>query len=455
MFYPSQSQLQRVQQPHLATHGTFTQFPRPAVLAQDNPYRMPRRAPDGSIPPAVPLGQHPQAYGLPHPMSAPIPSGPMSQIRPMAGPLMPAAPSSPLVSPGHYDHGYPEPASLFPIGGTARARNDLADAFAEISLEAQMLNLVGLRVLPLLEVGLAHGTYPTIPVKELMRRPLIEEATPAGNAYRRAPNGSYAEDEFGFTEASYTTQEHGIVGKLDRSLSNHYRTHFDHELAMTLFTRHRLMIQHELRVATAVFDTTRFTGSLTHVAGAVANPGPNTATPWSDSANADPIADVWHAKHNVWLNTGVTPDAMVINERAWRHLRIVDDIQNQIQAGGTPEGRATQQPRVTEERVAEVLDLDELIVAAATEDANNANAATFQAQHVWGASANVFKKARRMTIDEIALGHTMHWAEDGSMPNGFVETYFDDDHRCWKVRVRHQTRELIKYNAGYLITTVY
>lgn len=347
------------------------------------------------------------------------------------------------------------PQALFPIGGSARARNDLADAFEEFDLEANMMKLVGLDVLPLLDVSLAHGTYPNIPIKELMRRPLSEEATPAGNAYRRAPNGGYIEDDFGFTEASYTTQEHGLVGRVDRNQAAHYRSHFDHELAVTTWIRHRLMVQHELRVATAAFDTTRFTGSQTHAAGNVSNPGPGGATPWSTHASADPVADVFHAKRGVWDTFGVMPDTMVINELAFQHLRLVDDIQTRLLASGMPGETPSIQPRITAAKLAEVLDLDEVIVAGAAEDANNANAATFAAQYIWGASALVFKKARRSTIDEVALGHTLHWGEDDSMPNGFVETFFDDDTRCWKVRVRHQTREFIKYNVGYLITSVY
>ena len=329
----------------------------------------------------------------------------------------------------------------YPSAGTERARPDIAETFLEMDLEMNIQNLVASQVLPVREVQYAHGTYPAVTLKELMANSVGRSDTGTGAELTRSPKGEYFRDELSFVERTYRTREYGIEGPVDDNEAAHYASMLEHEAMTALWLRHRMLIAQERRVASEAFSTTRFTGQ-TAAAGVL----------WSTPATADPFADVLVAKLDVVATYGMWPDTMIINRIAWNHLRETDQIRSRVHGQGA--GEPDRARNISRGVVADILDLDEIIVAQGIEDSANANA-TFAGAHIWGDSALVFKKIRGNSIREIGLGHTLHWSADGSQPSGMVEEYREPQSRQNVLRVRHQTQDLFKYNIGFLITSVY
>lgn len=350
---------------------------------------------------------------------------------------------------------------MYPVLGTERARQDIAEVFAQYDLSANMQRMIATDVLPVRGVQLAHGTYPVIPLKQLMRTPSAAGNSAEGFAARRAPRSAYLRDDLGFTQASYTTEEHGLEGTVDENEAAHYASHFEHEATTAQWTLHRLMIQRELRTARALFDTTLFLDTTqgtfdnqsqkagTYREDAASNANDANKVPWSDYANADPIRDIFVAKTKVFDRFGIYPDSMVINEETWRYLRRNEIVRAQLMALGA--GDTARQRDLTRAAVAQVLDIDNIFVGQGVMDGNNPNNASFQADHIWGNGCLVFKKISSGDIREIGLGHTLSWTADGSRLPAMVEDYYEPQTRTQIIRVRHQDRQLVKYPIAEFI----
>jgi len=350
--------------------------------------------------------------------------------------------------------------------GTERARNDIAEAFFQFELSPNMEAMVATSVLPVMPVMEAHGTYPLIEVKELSKTPVAAGNVAAGFAAQRAPKSAYLRDDLAFTQATYNTEEHGLEGTVDENEAAHYRNHFEHEVVTAEWTLHRLMVQRELRTARALFNTTTFPvttptsyDASNQLAGTYRDVEADNAVvanalTWDKTAST-PVQDIAVAKYKVWLRTGVFADAMVINEKSWNLLRRNDEIRQQVMALGS--GTQALQRDLTRAQVAAVLDIGDIHVAGASEDKNNGNpAVAYEAQHIWGSGALVYKQIRTSSMREIGLGHTLHWTADGSVMPAFIEDYNEVQTRSQIVRVRHQDRQLIKYsNCGEFITSTY
>jgi hypothetical protein len=341
-----------------------------------------------------------------------------------------------------------------PLTGAERARPDLAETFEEYDIAANIANMIGPKVLPVRNVRLAHGTYPRVTVKELMRRPNQAASLPIGHALRRAPRGTYPRDDFAFTESPYRTVEHGNEGVVDDNEKWHYDSYFDHEAMTTLWTRQRLMIESELRISAACMDLTTFVpGTQSDDAGS-ANLS-NTGADWTNHVTSDPIEDVFAAITRMWDIYGIYPDSMVMNKLAFRHLRMSAVVRDRIAAGAgvSNPGGLTAQANVSLQQLRDVFDIPNIHVGEAALDAANPNAA-FLPGHIWPNHCLIYKTASASSMRSIGLGNVLHWSADGSMPNGMVEDYNEPQNRGHIIRVRHQVQELIKYPLGFLITNV-
>lgn len=353
----------------------------------------------------------------------------------------------------------------YPASGTERARHDIAEVFAQYNLSDNVSKMIATQVLPVKNVTLAHGTYPVVTVKELLRNMVTGADQPSGFAARRAPRSAYPRDDWSFTSATYTTEEHGLEGIVDENEAAHYGTHFDHEAMTAQWVLHRLMVQRELRTATALFDTTRFAHTTdntydgqsqeagTYRETATGNALAANAKKWSSYSDATPIRDIFVAKEKVFDKFGIYPDTLVMNETTFRHLRRVEEIRAQIMALGA--GGTATQGDMTRQAIAAVLDVKNIFVGASVMDANNANNSAFAASHIWGNGCLVCKVNETPDFREIGLGHTLHWSADGSMLPAMVEDYYEPQTRAQIIRVRHQDRQLVKYDIAEFITDTY
>ena len=211
----------------------------------------------------------------------------------------------------------------------------------------------------------------------------------------------------------------------------HYRDHFDHEMTTALVTLHNVMLERELRTAAECFSTTRFAPGVT---GQSQDAGTyqkdftqGSAVPWSDSANAQPIEDIFVAQQKIFQKFGCYADCLLMNETAFRHLRLSEQIQQRWMALGA--GRQAHQAglgdfdylfgsdanrEATGSAIAQVLDVDQIVVGASVMDANNSNDTDFS---LFTSGATALYCSRRFedggrAMHEIGLGHTFQWTPD-------------------------------------------
>lgn len=336
----------------------------------------------------------------------------------------------------------------YPSTGNERPRPDLARSLDEIDVVANRNNMVALKVFPVREVPSINGTFPRQTRKQLMAKAAGVPGAAPGFALQRAPRAGYAQDDMAFSEDSWRTVEHGVEGKIDENERAAY-TAIQHDLVVTQRLANLLATERELRVSAAVFNTTTFTTGNGRQINAAATP----AEQWHNPSTGTPTKHIKNAKLAVFNRTGLVPNAMVLNWIAWLHLINTDEVRARVHGQGA--GIADRQRNITEAMVAEIFDLEEIVVAKAVFDAANPNAAYSNAC-IWGAHASVYVKVDSLDLSQNGIGRTFHWAGDKSTPNGYVEQYYSEEVRGDKIRIRHQEHnKMLDADCAQLIATVY
>lgn len=319
-----------------------------------------------------------------------------------------------------------------PSSALSTLRPDLAASFEAFDLEAEKANYIGSRVFPVMDVYSQAGTFGQIPLAQLLQQ----------RDTKRAPGSGYARGNFTFTPASYACDEHGAEEPIDDREENMYAEYFDAEVVSTRRAYNAVLRNAEARIAAAVFNTTTWTGaSLTTDI---------SALPWATIATAKPIDNVEAAVQKVYDNSGLWPNALVINRKVFRNLRLTPQITDRIASTGA--GSSVLAGNITVEQLAQAFDLDYVLVAGGSQNTAIEGQAAAAGQ-IWSSTyAMVCRIATSNDFREPCIGRTFHWAGDGSSVDGTVETYRDERVRSDVVRVRHDVDELVLYKeAGHLL----
>lgn len=319
-----------------------------------------------------------------------------------------------------------------PTSSLATLRPDLAASFESIDLQAEKQGYVGMQVFRKVDVMSQAGNFGKIPLAQLLNN----------RDTKRAPGSGYARGNFTFDKSTYACEEHGAEEPVDDREAKMYAEYFDAELIATNRAYHAVLKNAEKRIADAVFNTTTWTGSslFTNVSG----------TPWATVASAAPITNVEAACQKVYDNSGLWPNALVINKKVFRNLRLTAQIISAITASGA--GNPAKAADVTTQMLSQVFDLPYIIVAGGSyNSANEGQTAT--AAQIWSSSyAMVCKVATSDDFREPCIGRTFHWSGDGSTAEGAIESYREEQTRSNIIRVRHDVDEVVLYpQAGHLL----
>lgn len=321
-----------------------------------------------------------------------------------------------------------------PKTSLATLRPDLA-SFEEFDLAMDRQGFIAHRVLTVIDVAKPAGNFGRIKLASLLQN---RETT-------RAPGAGYSRGHWEFDDETFATVEHGAEEAIDDNEAAMYAEYFDAEQVSTQRAYDAVLRNAEKRAAAAVFNTTTWTGAAltTAVAGGLE---------WSVPASAKPITDVLAAKKKVWDGCGLWPNALVISRKVFINLRECAEIVDRIKYAGFINPIAA---NITADALAQVFDLDEIIIAGAAKNTANEGQAAAIAS-IWSdENAMVCRIARSNDFREPCVGRTFHWGGDGGAIDGRVETYRDEAIRGGVVRVRHQVQEKILYaQCGHLITNV-
>lgn len=316
----------------------------------------------------------------------------------------------------------------FPSTALTTLRPDLAQSVEQFDLAADRQGFIGLQVAPVIDAMKAAGTYGVIPLEQLLQN---QDTV-------RAPGSGYKRGRFSFKTAGYATVEHGWEEPVDESEAELYSSYFKAEQFAAARSLDFTLRGHEQRVATYALNS--------------ANTGGNTgcSAVWSNHSGATPIEDIEGAIQNHWKTTGLWPNAIAMHRLAFRHLRQCQEVIDRIKYSGFTDPKAG---KITTAIMAEVFDIEEIIVAGSAQNSANEGAAA-SITPIWDSTkVLVFRRAMSEDAREPSFMRTFHYAEDGSSIGGTMEAYPEPQTRSNVIRCRNQTAEQAIYtNASYLLT---
>lgn len=320
-----------------------------------------------------------------------------------------------------------------PSSSLATQRPDLA-TFEEFDLEMERLGFIAQRVLPVFDVPHQAGNFGIIPIEQLLQT----------RDTNRAQSGGYSRGAWKFETSTYATSEHGAEEPVDDREAAMYRNYFDAELIASKRAYDAVLRNQEIRTADLVFNATTWSGASLTTA---------ITHEWDDATNAVPITDVEAAVRKVYDNSGVWPNALVINRKVFRNLRDCTQVINRIASSGA--GSPTKATDITVQMLAQVFDLQHIIVAGSSKNTAAVGLAASLSQ-IWSDEyAMVCRVAETNDMREPCIGRIFHWGEDGSQIGGQVETYRDETVRADVVRVRHDVQEKVLYpQMGHLLSNI-
>lgn len=321
-----------------------------------------------------------------------------------------------------------------PSASLATQRPDLGGSLEEFDLAMDREGFIGHRVMPVFDSGVQAGTFGRIPLEELLQT----------RDTKRSPRSGYSRGDWNFETDSFSCEEHGHEEAVDDNEARMYKDYFRAEEIATARAYDAVLRNAEIRVASALYNTTTFTGSALTTA---------LSNEWDDATNATPITDVDTACRVMWDNSGLWPNALVLNYKQFKNLRLCDQVTDAIASSGA--GDSILQSRITAAMVAQALDLDFLLIGKAAKN-TAAKGQSASISPVWSDEyAMLCRIATTDDLSEPCIGRTIHWADDGSEVDGRVESYRDESVRGDRVRVRHQVDEKVMYvQAGHLFSNV-
>ena len=320
-----------------------------------------------------------------------------------------------------------------PTSSLATLRPDLA-TFLEFDLESEKSGYIATQVFPVVDVISQAGNFGKIPIEQLLQQ----------RETRRAPGSGYSRGNWTFDKATYATEEHGAEEPVDDREAKMYAEYFQAEQISTLRAFSAVLRNAEARVADAVFNATTWNGAalttgITHE--------------WDDATNCVPVTDVEAAVQKIYDNSGLWANALIINRKVFRNLRNSAQIIDRINSEGA--GNPSKASDVTAAMLAQVFDLEHIIVAGTSKNNAKEGQAALPVQIWSGEYAMVCKIATSVDMREPCIGRTFHWSDDGSSIGGTVESYRDEAIRGDVIRVRHDVDEMVLYpQAGHLLSNI-
>lgn len=294
-------------------------------------------------------------------------------------------------------------------------RMDLAKAFMEYILTQD--RFVGLKALPLIKSMLMAATFPAI----------TRESTTRIINTKRAPGTGYSRDGFDTKDIAFACEENGLEGPLDDKQRKLYEKDFDAEFVTVKTVGDKLLLSQEVRAAAVAFSTATFTGAalFTDV----------SAAPWG-TVGSDVIGQIKTAREKVRQNSGIEPNALVINKANLDSLLLNTGIKDAIKYV----------KELTEEQqlamLGPVLGVRKIIVGKAVYNSAKEGKA-FSGAEIWSSTyALVAYIPDDEDIVAPAVGRTVLWVGD-SPENQTVEQYREEAIRSDVFRVRHNVDEVI------------
>jgi len=261
-------------------------------------------------------------------------------------------------------------------------RADLGEAFHEFQPDGQQF--------------IAEEIFPVRPVtKKAASLSVITRKNMKRANTKHAKGAAFSRIDLDAKDLDYKCESEGLEYPLTDDDRENYANDFDAELEGTGVLKVKMLLEREIRVKDLVFNTTSWTGSslYTDVSGSV---------PFATLTSAI-IPVITAAKEKVRLQTGVTPDALILGQAAL----------NQILGNSTIKacfpGATLITMSMLRQALAQIFDLNKLIVGSAVYDSAK-EGQTFSGSDIWGSTyAMVAKIQNGPTNVNAGLGRSVVW----------------------------------------------
>jgi hypothetical protein len=294
--------------------------------------------------------------------------------------------------------------------------------------------LIGTRVMPILNVPVLAGQYPSFKLKEGQ---LLKSDVKVRDPYSTFPRGTRS-----FTQETYTALEYGYEEAVDDVIAADVSRFFDAEVVAAKLSRRKLLLAHELRVAGQIFNTGNFTSTAAGTAYTTAN-----------LATFDIAEDIQLALDRMISNGESTANTrVVIPYPVWTRARASTKFQNRLRGAGISSDTIL---NASTQAAAEVFGVSEVLIGRAAYD-SAAEGVAFSSSNVW---ANTYVWVGNVTESGAGYfgggaGFTLNWSQYG--PAVGVFTYRDESIKSNIVRASHYVAEkVVNTNGGQLIATSY
>ena len=208
----------------------------------------------------------------------------------------------------------------------------------------------------------------------------------------RSPGTRGVQTDWTLSTIPYISAEHSQIG----SIADEDRSNADAPLSLEVDTTEYLTEKIQLRLeydAAAIFtDSTYYDSALYENLAAAGN------VKWSDP-NSDPIGDIETAKALVLTSCGQEPNVMLLGHRVKIALKTHPKIIERVKYGGM----AMSGGKVTDQMLAELFDLDEILDAKPVYN-SAASTATPVLSYIWGDNAILAVRPAAFGLKTLGLG---------------------------------------------------
>lgn len=302
----------------------------------------------------------------------------------------------------------------------AAPRLELGEAIREFY--GDMSGFIAEQVLPVKEV-IKKSAYLSVLVRENLTRANAVHSN--GAAYNRVT--------FTTEDLQYTCKDYGLEGQLTDDDRENYASDFDGELETVQNVMTKIMIEQEIRAATAIFNTSTFTGSALYT--------DVSSAPW-DAAASGAIAHILAAAEMVRKNTGVRADSMVIGAVTLQNLLNNTGIANRFPGA----------PLVTYEMLksalASIVGIQDVIVGGMIYNSAK-EGQTASCSDIWSDDYALIFKKNTGAVSSGGLGRIVRWS---AMPQNQVTMYREEQTASDVFRVsQYQEEKIFDPYFGHLL----
>jgi hypothetical protein len=269
-------------------------------------------------------------------------------------------------------------------GTYATPRADLGEALREYVPENT--RFIATEVLPEFPVTQKAATASVATREGFLKR--VDSKKAKGAAFNRAVTE--------MEDIAYGCVRYGLEDVLDDEDRALYANDFDAELGVTEAIKHKLLVEQEIRASTLIFNTSTWTGATLYTDNSSSGPWDTTAT--------DIVKQIIAAKEKVRTLTGMTPNALIVNETVLGYLLMNAGIKSRFP------GAAIITEEMIRANLAAVLGLSKLIVGGKVYDSAD-QGQTASLSNVWSSLYAMVAVISTGSLRQGGLGRTFRWTK--------------------------------------------